>query len=188
MLIERAMKGGDVFMRIRVRYGLRLTVLMTLFAVVFGLVGCRNGNREPTAMLSEALDAEMTLDADGITYCVTVHLGEVQEGGVRDAEVIFLSPDSLSGMAVRENADGVTVTQNGITTVGGERTRALLLAASLLCPAETVRASAESEGGRVYTVCRLSDGRALYFDGDTGVLSRIESDGCRATVMWIERR
>lgn len=137
-------------------------------------------------MLSGALDAEMTLDMEGISYRVAVHLGAASDSSVRDKEVIFLSPDSLSGMKVCETADGITVTQNGITTVQNERSRALLLAASLLSPGDVVRTETESEGKKVYTVYHLSDGRALYYDDDKGSLCRVEGDGYRATIERIE--
>lgn len=175
-------------MKTSVEYRIQIAVVTMLCVLLLGLMGCRNSRSAPTDMLSGALDAELTLEADGLTYRVTVHLGAVKEGGVRDAEVVFLSPDSLSGMTVRESADGISVTQNGIKTVGGERAGALLLAASLFYPDEIVRTESMAEERTLYTVCHLSDGRALYFDDNTGRLSRIVCDGCRATVAWIEAR
>lgn len=139
-------------------------------------------------MLSGALDAELTLETEGLTYSVTVHLGAVNEGGVRDKEIVFLSPDSLAGMMVREMAEGITVTQNGITAKGGESAHALLLAAALFSPDEIVRTEGKNEGRMTYTVYHLSDGRALYFDDNTGALCRVETDSYRASVAWIEAR
>lgn len=175
-------------MRTSKQIGMRFTVLILLCGIMFCISGCKNGRRSPTEMLSGALDAEVSLETEDILYRVTVHLGAVNEGGVRDKEIVFLSPDSLSGMTVRENAEGITVTQNGITAKGGESAHALLLAASLFSPDEIVRTEGKNEGRTAYAVYHLSDGRALYFDDNTGALCRVESDSYRASVAWIEAR
>lgn len=156
------------------------------FLILFSATGCQNTvSVHPTDILSNALDAELSVDTGAIVYRVTVHLGAVSEEGKRDAEVIFLAPESLAGMTVRENAEGRTVSR-GDKTVKTEHADGLLLAVSLLSPDETVRIDALTENGHAYMVSVLSDGRTIYSDPDTGVIRRIESDGASAEVEWIE--
>ena len=193
MLTESNVKGGFFFMN---RCGgkrrgntriLRGVLFAAALILVFSLTGCGKAREMPTDLFLGALDAELTVHTDEITYSVAVHLGEVQEEGKREVELLFLSPESLKGMKVRSAKGSVTVEKEGLA-IEREHIGDLLLSAELLSPVEIVGRDRTVENERSMAVLYTSDGRVLYWDVQEERLVRVEKDSLSVTVEWIEAR
>ena len=164
-----------------------LFAVTALLALFFSLSSCKGDAKMPEERLSRALDAELTVTTDALSYRVAVHLGAQTEDGERDGEVVFLSPASLSGLTVRRTDGAYTVEREGLLSPRGE-TGDLFLPALLLSPAEVVGRKRTVENQRAVTLLYSADGRTLCFDVETGALVRVEREDCSATIEWIEVR
>lgn len=191
MLTEKKREGWFFMKRKRDvrRYGTvgRACALFLMLLLLIALLGCSVNRKKPTDLFLRAIDSELTVHGNEIVYRVAVHLGEVEEDGTRDAEIVFLSPDSLSGMTVRSFDGTVTLERDGILS---ERERAgeLLMPVKLLSPAEIVGRERRVDEGRSKEILYASDGRAFYMDVQEERLERIEWGELFATVEWIEAR
>lgn len=162
---------------------LRLSVLFTFLALLSLLYGCDRQTAHPTDVLRHAIECEVTVRTGSIVYRADLSLGEYREDGVRDAEIRFLSPDALEGLAVRRSATGYVLLRDEIKV---ERDPSLpsglLLLETLFHPAEAVRTDALTENGEAYTVFLLADGRRIYADVETGEIRAIEKEEIRVDV------
>ena len=168
-----------------------LPVLLLLLSIL--LLGCTDTAIHPVDLLKKSLDAEMTVEANGIEYRVSVHLGAVIENGTRDCEICFFAPDSLAEITATE--------KNGVRTLAfGEQCEVLsdkafeasdmgfFLPAALLSPCETAAREIRSENGKRLLSVRLTDGRILTIDPASGQLLSIRMGDITATLSWIETR
>lgn len=175
-----------------IRWARRCAAVILLFGMLFFTllctVGCFKAVSDPTSFLSHPLDAELTVNTGDLVYSVTVHLGATSDNGLRDCEIVFLSPASLSGMTARENADGRFLFFSEKTVALKGNGQELFLASELLSPGETVSTATSAENGREKTVVRFSDGRELSFDAESGTLLSVKGEGVSASVTWIEER
>ena len=81
----------------------KLCLLIT--ACLFLLVGC-DMNADPLAYQNGSVFAEVEFIIGERTYEASVSLSAVREDGGRDAELVFSSPNELSGVCVKRNAVG----------------------------------------------------------------------------------
>lgn len=164
-----------------------LWAVVGAISVLFSLVGCeRRVEGSTVALLSGALDAEITFERDGTPYRATVHLGREGEDGTRDAEMILLSPASVAGMTVSVRDGRGTVTLGESTEELTERAAVgLLLPVRLLSGGNAVKR--EAAKGATELRVTLADGRVLVLS-EEGALLAVESGDTTVRIAWIEPR
>ena len=175
--------------RANIRGFRRIILLYCTGALIFSLFGCGSRQGSYTAVLEGALDTELTVETPDLTYGVTVCLGAVPEGGAgeRDYRLTFFSPDSLAGLSVIRDGDGVRMSRDALTvTLTDEEAEGLLLPVTLLAPASVIRTETGTEDGITCLLLTLSDGRRISVEPASGRLIAVRRGEICGRISWIE--
>jgi hypothetical protein len=161
--------------------------MLLLFPTFF--IGC--GKKEPSMSeyVSSALDAELRVTADEVSYLVSMHLGAVSEDGTRDATLTVLLPEVLKGMTFSVEDGAASLSHVGIdVSYLGATEEGLFSLISLFAPCTVIARETATFGETPCVMLRTADRRRFYILPSNGTLLAVESDTVRATVEWIERR
>ena len=175
-----------LFRRILPRMCLLICMLL-LFPTFF--IGC--GKKEPSMSeyVSSALDAELRVTVDGISYLVSMHLGAASADGTRDATLTVLLPEALKGMTFTVEDGNASFSHVGIDVpYPGVAEEGLFSLISLFAPCTVIARETATFCETPCVMLRTADRRRFYILPSSGTLLAVESDTVRATVEWIERR
>lgn len=164
-----------------------LCLMLALLPVLF-CVSCSRTGRDPLAYRREGMRAEVILTKNGIRLRGLLTLApETEDGTARNAEMLYSSPESVSGMnAVRKN--GLTTVKLGDKTVSANN--GYFEAAEMIAPAGTVtEASVTETDGKKVTVLTVSSAESTYevMLTESGTPLRITGNGVTLDVVWFEK-
>ena len=161
------------------------------------LSGCGMAHSDPTAILSDALDAEMCIEKGEFSYRVTVHLGAEKNGesssdgttAERDCEIIFLSPASVAGLTARSCDGKRSLSLGELSSILTEDAASrLFLAERLLSPGTVIGREMGTENGKSCLLLRCSDGRVFSVVPESGKILSVRHGDVTARIDWIEPR
>ena len=174
-----------------------------LLAVVLLLLlcGCGEEGRDCLEYRNGAFESEVGGEVDGVRFRAHVVCGEPREesdadGSVRtlrDSRVEFYSPESMKGICVLSDGEGVQVTLGDIE-IKNAKLEGFLFIADALCPEGSVAEVAlESFSGKEANKLSLngSGEHSIYIDAltDLPIGAKLQRDGRSVLleIVWLER-
>ncbi len=162
-----------------------LTAILMLFLAF--LPSCIKKS-DPLAYEKGKINAEIEISMNGTRLRAEMELMPMCEGKVRDARLVFLSPDSMKGLSVLRK-DGETEVILGDFTPVGIDGESLLRVTELFSTCGSV-ATAETDELDGEKITRLSvtaeDGIYTVWLTRDGLPKRIVSGNMTVDVIWIE--
>ena len=157
------------------------TKIVVLPFLLLGLIGCGSGKREFLPQLLSPFSCRVTGECGGEAFTATVTAGEwkLGEDGVqeRSLQVIYTAPKHLCGLVATLEADGCTLTLDGMK-ISDAHLDGFLLPARLLGDAFAVTNTLvqKQEGREVCVVVGGSENgsRQVTVDGESGVILFVE--------------
>ena len=159
--------------------------IICVIIVLFALSGCGSIDAGVLNYADHAFYADVEGMLNGLDFTARVQVGAPSEDNARSINIQFSSPESLDGIVVARDADGTTVSLDGVV-ITDAAAQGWLAVAHALIPAGQVVNIKKEEGNAAVATVALDSKQTIVIDLNTGAPLEATLDGVNVRVIRFE--
>ena len=163
---------------------MRIRKIVCVIIALLTLCGCGSIDSSVLNYAEHAFCADVEGQVDGIDFSARVQVSSADENGARSIRMEFSSPENLCGIVVTKDAEGTSISLDGIN-ISDAAAQGWLVIAQLLVPEGQVVSIKNSEQGTA-TVA-LDSKQIIVIDLNTGAPLEVSLDGARSVFVRVTR-